>query len=72
MCLFHNEIVKKKEYGFYFTSMISPLEDTNKCIVNKIIIPSDLKKQVLNKLDILGINEMFLFPENCDLLQNNL
>lgn len=52
--------------------MISPLEDTNKCIVNKIIIPSDLKKQVLNKLDILGINEMFLFPENVDLLQKNL
>lgn len=52
--------------------MISPLKDTNKCIVNKIIIPSHLKKQVLNKLDILGINEMFLFPENVDLLQKNL
>ena len=52
--------------------MISPLEDTNKCIVNKIIIPYTLKQQMLNKLDMLGINEMFLFPENVDLLQKNL
>lgn len=70
--LFHNDIVKDKEYEFYFTSMISPLEDTNKCIVNKIIIPYTLKQQMLNKLDMLGINEMFLFPENVDLLQKNL
>ena len=70
--LFHNDIEKSEEFGFYFTRIISPMEDSNECIVKKIIIPSTLKQQIINKLDILGINEMFLFPENVDLLQKNL
>lgn len=70
--LFHNDIKMDENYRYYFTRMISPMEDSNECIVEKIIVPCTSKQQILNKLDILGINEMFLFPENVDLLQKNL
>ncbi len=63
--LFPNRINYEQEC---FEKIIDPIPKDHKDIVAHIVIPSEIKKQILYNLHILGIKEEFLFCDNIDIV----
>ena len=51
-----------------FSRIIKPLDKQDTCIEKRIIIPKELKEQLLNELALFGISKGSLFPDNIDLV----
>lgn len=68
--LFPNRIAKSiyDESELAFSSEIAPIEKDNSCIKTLFSIPADAKSQLLQELNMLGINKETLFPDNIDIL----
>lgn len=65
--LFPNLIKKDEESGRYYDyGILSSLEKDDKMIIKRFIIPGNMKKQLLEKLDRLGINESSLFGDDIE------
>lgn len=62
--LFANDKYKYKDRGLYFSNSISDIKDD---ILNEmsfeIYIAKEKKDEILHDLDLLGINESYLYPE---------
>ncbi|SEW31861.1 FRG domain-containing protein [[Clostridium] fimetarium] len=63
--LFPNHIVEGNG-GPYFEKVIHPIPKEEKYIKKRILIPDGAKKEILNKLEVLGISESTLFADNID------
>ncbi len=65
--LFPNKIV---EYGDvsrkYFTAVIDPVNKESDFVLESIIIPKQIKKQILSDLSLFGISKEGLFYDNVD------
>lgn len=68
--LFPNRIGKSTYDNkvFVFRSIIDEIEKDNACIEARYIIPAKIKRTILNELKLFGIRKDNLFPENVDLM----
>lgn len=69
--LFNNDI-EEDESGKYFSKVISEIPKDKEHICKRIIIPKDKKSEILNNLETLGITQSNLFPENIDIICNEI
>ena len=65
--LFNNDIVQNS-FGRCFSKVISEIPKDEKHICKRIIVPKDSKNQILSNLETLGIIRSNLFPENIDII----
>ncbi len=65
--LFPNHIDYKVYNEAAFEWIIDEIPKDHTDIVLRVIIPKELKKQILKDLGLLGIKEGFLFPDNIDI-----
>lgn len=65
--LFANEIGSERG-GDVFFSEINPMPKDHECIVGRILVPGSLKEKLLNELTLLGISRRTLFPDNIDVV----
>lgn len=63
--LFPNHITKG-ESGNYFESYIDPILKDSECICRQIIIPANLKTEIISQLRLFGITQETLFPDDVD------
>lgn len=69
--LFNNDI-EEDEKGKYFIKIISEIPKDKEHICRRIIIPKENKSEILNNLETLGITKSNLFPENIDIICNEI
>ena len=69
--LFPNEIIENGTES-YFRDEIKPLSKDDKSIEMRFIIPREKKKEILDHLDLLGINRMNLFADSIDIVNEEL
>ncbi len=65
--LFPNSIIQyggSKEYCF--TTKIDPIRKDDKSIIGRVLIPKEVKKQMLLDLALMGVSEEMLFADNID------
>ena len=55
-----------------FASTIDEISKDNNFIETRLIIPADIKRKILNELEVFGIRKDNLFPENIDLMCNEI
>lgn len=65
--LFNNDI-EQDENGKYFIKVISEIPKDREHICRRIIIPKENKREILSNLETLGITKSNLFPENIDII----
>lgn len=65
--LFSNKI-KDKEDGPYFSKIIEPINKEDSVITERIVIPKDCKKMIVEQLRLFGISEDTLFCDNVDIV----
>lgn len=70
--LFPNEIIKYGDHDFGFNKIIRPIDKNNKQIKERIIVKKDAKKDIIKKLEFLGISEATLFADNIDIVCKNV
>lgn len=59
--------------SYYFDLKINPIDKNDESkIIERLIIPKNVKSDILNKLSICGINEGYLFADNVDLVCKQL
>lgn len=66
--LFPNHINKESLNSACFEWSIDAIPKSHSDIVARIIIPKNLKEQILSDLSVLGITEDFLFSDNIDIV----
>lgn len=69
--LFPNKIIEQNGC-LCFEKMISPIQKSNKQIVESVIIKKESKKEIREKLEFLGISEATLFADNIDIICKNI
>lgn len=69
--LFPNKI-EKSEYDVYFSKIIDPIEKNDSIILERIIIPQDLKNDLIRQLTLFGITEATLFSDSIDTTCKNI
>lgn len=69
--LFPNKI-EKSEYDVYFSKIIDPIEKNDPIILERIIIPQDLKNDLINQLTLFGVSEATLFSDSIDTTCKNI
>lgn len=69
--LFPNKI-EKSEYDVYFSKIIDPIEKNDSSILERIIIPQDLKNYLIRQLTLFGISEATLFSDSIDTTCKNI
>ena len=65
--LFANEIGCERG-GDVFYREIAPMSKEHECIVGRIIVLGSLKEKILKELTLLGISRRTLFPDNIDVV----
>ena len=65
--LFNNDI-EEDEKGKYFVKVISEIPKDKKHICRRVFIPKENKSEILSNLETLGITKSNLFPENIDII----
>jgi hypothetical protein len=65
--LFNNDI-EEDEKGKYFIKVISEIPKDKKHICRRVLIPKENKSEILSNLETLGITKSNLFPENIDII----
>ena len=68
--LFPNRITpcKGSHDNFYFESVIEPIPKNHENICGRIIIPKEIKGQILKELKLFGISRETLFADNVDIV----
>lgn len=66
--LFPNKIKNATDGEYYFEKIIAPIPKDSDQIEKRIIIPLDIKKQLITELNILGISNATLFSDNVDMV----
>lgn len=67
--LFPNRIEHvKSEKDDYFTALIDSIPKEHSCIISRLTIPHESKKQLLADLRILGVSKETLFGDNIDIV----
>ena len=66
--LFPNKIKKDSSGKFYFEKIIEPIEKSDDEVKKVFCIPKEIKKELLTKLEILGISEATLFSDSIDMV----
>ena len=70
--LFPNRIDDKSYADRYFAQIIDAIPKDHKSIAERIIIPQDVKIEILEKLKLFGISEDKLFIDNIDIVCKNI
>lgn len=70
--LFPNKIEKSKSDALSFSKMIEPIEKSDSSILEQIIIPKSLKKNLIKQLTLFGISEASLFSDSIDITCKNI
>lgn len=65
--LFANEI-EKESGSDVFVRKIAPIPKSHECVVGCVIVPGRMKEQILKELALLGISRRTLFPDNIDIV----
>lgn len=69
--LFPNKI-EKSDSDVSFSKVIKPIEKSDSSILEQIIIPKSLKKNLIKQLTLFGISEAFLFGDSIDITCKNI
>lgn len=64
--LFPNQIIRKENEESAFVWMIEAIPKDHEDIAARIIIPKEIKEQLLSDLSVMGIREEFLFCDSVD------
>ena len=70
--LFPNKIEKSGSDVLSFSKMIEPIKKSDSSILEQIIIPKSLKKNLIKQLTLFGISEASLFGDSIDITCKNI
>ena len=70
--LFPNKIEEKPQNDIIFTQVLEPIDKDSEFVFSRIIIPKEHKKQILNELTVMGIDEASLFCDNIEKVCNTI
>ena len=65
--LFPNKI-SDGEDRYYYINQIDSISKCDKCIIERLKIPKDLKKEMIKSISKFGITEEFLFPDSMEVI----
>ena len=70
--MFPNKIEKSQSDVLSFSKVIEPIEKSDSSILEQIIIPKFLKKNLIKQLTLFGISEASLFGDSIDITCKNI